>query len=149
MKQSIVYLFIFLLKDNCFNILLLFLLFSVKPQHESAIGTLFFYGQVIFHWTCMPHLLYLFIYQWTLRLSPYLGYWKGCHNEHRGAYVFAFFWKIPRSGIAQLYSSSIFNFLRKLYAILHSGYVNLQSYQQHTRVLFSPHPYWHYFLSFK
>ena len=53
----------------------------------------FFMVNILLH---IPTMSSLFIYQWTLRLSPYLGYWKGCHNEHRGAYVFAFFWKIPR-----------------------------------------------------
>ena len=33
----------------------------------------FFYGWVMFHCICIPHLLYSFICQWTLRLCLYLA----------------------------------------------------------------------------
>ena len=45
------------------------------------------------------------------------------------------------SGIAGSCSISIFSFLRKLYTILHSGYINVQSHQQCKRAnssVFSP-----------
>lgn len=67
---------------------------------------------------------------------------KARHNKTRYDYIS--FWVmfsflsifIPRSRIVASYGSSVFNYLRNLHAICHSGYANLCSCQQCTEFPF-------------
>jgi len=50
---------------------------------------------------------------------------------------------MPSRGVARLYGSFMFSFLRNLHSLLHRGYVNLHSHLQCKRIPFSPHHFQH------
>ena len=52
---------------------------------------------------------------------------------------------MPSSGIVESYSSFIPSFLRNLYTVFHSGFINLHFHQQCKRISFSPHLLHHFF----
>ena len=65
---------------------------------------------------------------------------------HVSLQIRVFFKYLPRIGFVGSYGSSVFSVLRNLYTIIHTGYINLQSHQQRSRVPFFPHPLNHIFL---
>ena len=62
---------------------------------------------------------------------------------HMSFWIMVFSGDMLSSRIPRSYGSSIFSFLRKFHSILHSGSINLPSYQQCKKVPFSPHPLQH------
>ena len=77
------------------------------------------------------HLLYPFIYQWTIRLFPCLGYYKFCCYGHRGAWIFSRYSFFPDIcwGLELLdHMETLFLFfLRNVHTVFYSGCTSFHS----------------------
>ena len=71
-----------------------------------------------------------------------------CMHVTFQASVFSFFEWISKNGVVTSYGSYIFNFLRNLHSVFHSGCTNLWSHWWCPRITFSSHSHQHLFVVF-